>query len=73
MEKLALARIRWHAEIGNNGFDRLPDDDAAWNARQSLSSIVQILDDLDHANSLAEIFRVTGVEPRFNRKGGAGL
>ena len=69
VEADAIARVRWHAELGANGFDHLDPDHAAHNAQSSLKSICTILDDLDHANSLASIFRVTGIEPRFRREG----
>lgn len=64
-----LAQVRWHAELGANGFDWLAPDDAAENARLSLISIVELLDDLDDTDRLVSILGVVGVEPRFRRKG----
>ena len=60
----ALARVRWHSEIGANGFDHLEPDHAAWNAQQSLLSICQILDQIDDTDNLVRILGVSGIEPR---------
>lgn len=68
----ALARIRWHAEIGANSFDTVDYASAAENARDSLNSIVLILDQVDDTDHLARIFRVVGVEPRVRDKSAGG-
>lgn len=64
----ARAQLRWHAELGANGFDTLDAQAAAENARWRLEAIVRALDELDDTAHLARIFAVVGVEPRIGRK-----
>lgn len=59
-----LQRIRWHAEIGANSFDTLPERQAAENAEWRLNAIVRALDRLEDTLRLTGIFGVVGVKPR---------
>ncbi len=56
------SHIRWHAELGANGFDDMKPQDAAENARWRLEAIVRILDRLDDTARLARMFGVAGME-----------
>lgn len=64
-----LARLRWHAELGESGFDTLPAGAAGENARWRLGAIVRVLDHLDDTHDLARIFRIVGIEPRVGGEG----
>lgn len=60
------AHIRWHAELGDNGFDTLPTDEAAEHAQWRLRAIVRYLDRLDDADRTVRIFRVVGLKSGEN-------
>ena len=59
---LFRARIRWHAEMGVNGFDHLRAEVAAWNAERSLQSICRILDEAEDGDRTARILKMVGLE-----------
>ena len=63
MADAVRSQIRWHAELGANGFDDLKPQDAAENARWRLEAIVRLLDRLDDTARLARVFGVVGMEP----------
>ncbi len=56
------AHVRWHAELGESGFDTLPEDEAAEHARWRLGAILRYLDRLDDTDRSARIFRIVGLE-----------
>lgn len=53
MTRHFIDRLRWMAELGENGFDTLPLGIAAENARLKLKAIVEFVDFIDDANDLA--------------------
>ena len=59
----ARSQLRWHAELGVNGFDTMEPQDAAENARGRLEAIVHILDELEDTARLARVLGVIGFEP----------
>lgn len=51
------AHIRWHAELGENGFDTLPADEAAEHAQWRLAAIGRYLDRLESNERTARIIK----------------
>ena len=60
------ARVRWHAELAESGFETLPPDEAAEHAQERLAAIVHYLDALDDADRAARIYRVVGLKSGVN-------